>query len=126
MAALSEKTYASEWLKWLINPAFCLQTVTLADDTMSLKSGSLMADSGDGWVEVSNGSEGEIDGILIHDIEAEGEEEVLVLTNGPAVIDPDKLDYPEDVAWAEIADALAALDIRPYPTEIDAWDTQTT
>jgi len=126
MSTPSERNYTGEWLKWLCSNAFCLDVLTLkAATTQTIKSGSPLRDN-TGYILVANGQEAHATAIALEAISATGGEKILCLVRGPAVVDSSKMSFETSVSWAEIADALAALDIRPYKTPNATWTTQTT
>ena len=129
MAQLTEGTKVGEWLKKMFDRDFCTGVLTLKTSTVqTILPGSMLEVDGDGYIIVANGKEGDVLGITMNEqtIVAAGGEKVLCLVRGPAVIDSDKLSYAADVAWSEVAAALAALDIRPCQgSALAEWLTQT-
>jgi len=128
MAQSTETTRVGEWLKWLANRDFCLGILSLKTATaQTIYSGALLEADGDGYIIVANGKEGDVVGIAMVEqpLVATGGEKVLCLVRGPAIVDSDKLSYAANVSWAEVAAALAALDIRPAQSALAEWVTQT-
>lgn len=125
MTQLSEGTYTGEWLKWLMNRDFCLDVLTTKAATADIfYPGSLLRDD-TGVIIVANGQEANVDSIYMgRQLTVAGGELVLCLVRGPAIIDPDLLNYETDVTWADLAAALAALDIRPAQAALATWETQ--
>lgn len=115
MTQQTEKTYVAEFLKWTVNRDFCLEVVALKAATADeIYVGSLLRDN-TGYIVVANGSESSATHISLERITAAGGEKILTLARGPALIDPNKLNFEASVTWAEVAAYYAARDIRPAP-----------
>jgi len=126
MAQSTETGRTGEWLKWLMNRDFCLDVLTLKAATADVIYNGAMLRDNTGYIVVANGSEALVTAIYMGDtFTAAGSEKVLCLVRGPAIIDADKLNYEASVTWAEVAAALAALDIRPAQSALATWETQT-
>ena len=126
MAQSTETGRTGEWLKWFCNRDFCLDVLTLKAATADVIYNGAMLRDNTGYIVVANGSEALVTAIYMGDtFTAAGGEKVLCLVRGPAIIDADKLNYEASVTWAEVAAALAALDIRPAQSALATWETQT-
>lgn len=113
MATQTSSITKGDLVKWMADPRFCCEEVTLkAATTQSVEIGSPLRDD-TGYILVANGQEANATHIALEAVEATGGEKILALRNGPALIDKDRLHLETDVSWAELAAYFAARDIRP-------------
>ena len=127
MATLSERSYTSEWLKWIADQDYCLASVSIAQDagaTEGLECGECLEP---GMIVVATGAN--TSAILLEPVDVDtlvaGTCNRLALVRGPAVIDSDKI----RVAGAEKAaalTALAVLHIVAVNSALVTWVTQST
>jgi hypothetical protein len=125
MAQNTERAYAAEWLKWTVNPAFCLVTDTItanAGATAGLVSGQTM-EGGAGAKAENDG--GPCTAVLVEPVslaEHIAGCKKLMLVRGPAIIDSDKMgvDDPSDLT------DLQGLNIFAINSALLTWSTQST
>lgn len=98
-------------LKWEVDKRFCRKKLALkAATAQSVEIGSPLRDN-TGYILVVNGQEANITAIALENVEATGDEEIMCLVRGPAIIDKDRLHLETDVTWVEIESVLQALGI---------------
>jgi hypothetical protein len=128
MATQTEKTYFGDWMEWMAERMYNLESVTVAQDAdadAGLVSGELLETSGGKKVVVATGAS--CDSILVEPVALAdliaGDVERLALVRGPAVINSAQVTVDSAQKTAALA-ALLALDIvaQANPT----MTTQTT
>ena len=128
MSTITEDTYFGDWMEWMAERMFNLESVTVAKDadaTEGLVSGELLETSGGKKVVVATGAS--CDSILVEPVGladlVAGDVKRLALVRGPAVINSAQVNVASAQKTAALA-ALLALDIvaQANPT----MTTQTT
>jgi hypothetical protein len=121
----SEGTVQGDIIKWMVDPNYCIETLTLKSATSDeIYVGSLLRDN-TGYIVVANGQEANVTAISLERVTATGGEKIKCLVRGPAIIDQTELNYESSVTWNEVAAYLEALGIIDKPVNA-TWTTQTT
>lgn len=122
----TEAVHIGDVLKWEVNPNFCRKKLVLKTSTVqSIEVGSPLdshaGSQADDFILVVSGKEAEAEAIALEAVEAEGDEEIVCLVRGPALIDKDRLHLEASVTADGLEATLAALDIRylAEPTEYE-------
>ncbi len=135
MAQDTERTYAAEWLKWMVFRGYCLETRVIeavAAPGLAMASGDVMelTAAPPKLMCVTAATGALAIAVLLEPVslaESLADCNRLCLTRGPAVIDSDKLSF--SVSAVQKAQALAALAVLKMIAVNSAkatWATQST
>ena len=100
-------------LKYEIPMGYCREKLTLKTSTsQTIKMGSMLRDN-TGYILVANGQEANVTAIALEAVVATGDEEIVCLVRGPAIVDSDRIEEQAEtsVTWSEVVTYLLALGI---------------